>query len=603
LSEEDRQLAHVLSTLIWASWGVYLVVIFTGLYYADWRLITVTLAGCILLVAPLILLKRRQLRASSLVVVLIEIAIVTFIAMVGQGIRDLAIIAFPIILIFAGLSLNRGLFRFCVGLILAAVCWLAFGEANGWFILSPFTGEAANWFYLIAIIFILSFAGLAVDLLTTNMRQNLELARQEIAQRKRAEEILQASEARYRRLVENSPDIVYTFSNKRGGIYYSPRIEQVLGYSVEYLYSHPQLWNESVHPDDRDKVDEIIREFEIGKLFDIEYRVQDAQGNWRWLRDRSTGHDVGNGEVLIEGLVTDITERKCVEDVLLEKEVQYRNLADSGIALIWTSGTDKLCNYFNLPWLTFTGRTLEQELGNGWAEGVHPDDFDRCLEIYTTAFDKREVFDMDYRLRHVSGEYRWIRDLGTPNYNSNGEFIGYIGHCFDITERKRLEEELRYQGTHDVLTGLYNRAFFETEMARLEHNREIPTSIIMADMDQLKAANDTWGHAAGDELLRQTATLLRSIFREGDVLARIGGDEFAVLLPTTDSATAEQMLARVKKQLAEHNAEHPDLPVQLSLGMATAEKNNLTEAFRVADRRMYSDKAARKAKENHLSQS
>jgi PAS domain S-box-containing protein len=142
-------------------------------------------------------------------------------------------------------------------------------------------------------------------------------------------------------------------------------------------------------------------------------------------------------------LLWDIIERKRTEVKLLEKEVQYENLADSGLALIWTSGTDKLCNYFNQPWLNFTGRTMEQEMGNGWAEGVHPDDFERCLQTYITKFERREAFEMEYRLKHHSGEYRWIQDLGTPNYNSAGEFVGYIGHCFDITERKQVEAKLR----------------------------------------------------------------------------------------------------------------------------------------------------------------
>lgn len=136
---------------------------------------------------------------------------------------------------------------------------------------------------------------------------------------------------------------------------------------------------------------------------------------------------------------TDITDCKLIDEKLKESEIQYRNLADSGSALIWTSGLDKLCNYFNLPWLKFTGRTLEQEMGNGWAEGVHPDDFDRCLETYVSAFDKQEPFEMEYRLLHSSGEYKWILDLGAPNFNRMDEFVGYIGHCFDISDRKYSE--------------------------------------------------------------------------------------------------------------------------------------------------------------------
>jgi len=155
-----------------------------------------------------------------------------------------------------------------------------------------------------------------------------------------------------------------------------------------------------------------------------------------------TGIATKNGEQCLVTVI-EIIERKLSEIELREKEIQYQNLANSGLALIWAADTDKSCNYFNEPWLKFTGRTLDQELGNGWTEGVHPDDLDRCLETYVTAFDKREEFNMEYRLRHVSGEYRWILDMGTPNYNSGGEFIGYIGHCLDITERKQTEFALK----------------------------------------------------------------------------------------------------------------------------------------------------------------
>ncbi|WP_287665584.1 ATP-binding protein [Accumulibacter sp.] len=111
---------------------------------------------------------------------------------------------------------------------------------------------------------------------------------------------------------------------------------------------------------------------------------------------------------------SDITERKRAEMLLRDEGQHFRNLANGGSTLIWTSGPDKLCSYFNEPWLKFTGRALEQELGNGWTEGVHPDDFSSCVQIYATAFDRREPFSMQYRLRHADGSYRWIRDDGTP---------------------------------------------------------------------------------------------------------------------------------------------------------------------------------------------
>lgn len=148
---------------------------------------------------------------------------------------------------------------------------------------------------------------------------------------------------------------------------------------------------------------------------------------------------------IYRAIVIETIERPYVE--LRESAQNYRDLADNGQALIWTAGTDKLCNYFNKVWLAFTGRTLEQEMGNGWAEGVHPDDMQRCLEIYIAAFDRHEYFKMDYRLRHNSGEYRWIEDRGTPRFDAQGTFVGYIGHCLDIDERYKAEETYRRLST------------------------------------------------------------------------------------------------------------------------------------------------------------
>jgi len=122
----------------------------------------------------------------------------------------------------------------------------------------------------------------------------------------------------------------------------------------------------------------------------------------------------------------------------------YLKIFEDFPALIWRSGLDKNCDYFNKTWLEFTGRTLEEEVGNGWTEGVHPDDFNFCLETYVHAFDKREAFMMEYRLKNKAGEYRWISDFGRPFYDLDSTFLGYIGSCYDITESKdnliKLEE-------------------------------------------------------------------------------------------------------------------------------------------------------------------
>ncbi|MCE5182107.1 MAG: PAS domain S-box protein [Betaproteobacteria bacterium] len=138
-------------------------------------------------------------------------------------------------------------------------------------------------------------------------------------------------------------------------------------------------------------------------------------------------------------------ERLQAEETLRENEARYRTIADNGRALIWTADVNKLCDYFNQPWLDFTGRSMAQELGNGWAEGVHPDDFEQCLAEYVVAFERREKFSIVYRLRRYDGEYRWLLDDGAPRFDRAGNFIGYIGHCLDITEQKQAEAQIKAQ--------------------------------------------------------------------------------------------------------------------------------------------------------------
>lgn len=414
------------------------------------------------------------------------------------------------------------------------------------------------------------------------------------------------------------------------------------------------------------------------------------------------------------------TNAKLVQaaEKIKESEERFRNLANAAPTLIWTADKNKQCNWFNDTWLSYTGRTMEQECGNGWAEGVHPDDLDRCLEIYVSNFDLRQPFSMEYRLRNHRGEYCWFIDVGRPRFDEHGEFAGYIGMLTDINDRKetersmrlaqfsldnadeeifwidwkgkildansrackalgyskeelitlsvadvdtvysgdkwpahwqelkekgvlrfesahrardgktypteilanyfehegneyncafvrdisvrkQLEEELKRQARIDFLTGLRSRGYF-MELAEQELSRairyETPLSIIMMDVDFFKQVNDRHGHKTGDAVLIKLAEVCRRTLRDVDIIGRIGGEEFAILLPQTAKEEAAEVAERLRGMLAK--AKVPlsagGLPIHftVSLGLTSlaSKEDNMDVLLNLADKALYKAK-------------
>ena len=216
----------------------------------------------------------------------------------------------------------------------------------------------------------------------------------------------------------------------------------LLGFGPETRLDYAAMISH-VHPEDRAVCDAAVkRAIETQGEYAMEYRVLLPNGTQHWIGSRGDCINVGDGRGnRLFGVSMDVTAQKQAQDALRESEARFRDMANTAPVMIWMSGTDKLCTFFNKGWLDFTGRPLEQELGNGWAEGVHREDFDRFFEVYVTSFDARQLFTMEYRLRRSDGEYRWVLDNGTPRFASDGTFLGYIGSCLDITERKQAEAE------------------------------------------------------------------------------------------------------------------------------------------------------------------
>lgn len=273
----------------------------------------------------------------------------------------------------------------------------------------------------------------------------------------------------------------------------------------------------------------------------------------------------------------------------------YKLIVESSPNMIWKSGIDGKCDYFNNTWLGFTGKTLEQEMGNGWAEGVHPDDLESCLKIYLESFSQRQPFEMEYRLLRFDGEYRWINDRGVPFYNDNGNFAGYIGSCIDVTEKVE-GEQLRKEAQVDGLTGTNNRQFFE-KLFKTEFEKAIKyrtmLSVILMDVDDFKSINDVYGHLIGDQVLTNVVNVIESSLRDSDFCGRYGGEEFVVALPNTSLEQAIKVAERLRQQIENNSVEIEGRKIKVTVSLGVTQLSDEKEAYRLidkADKAMYSSK-------------
>jgi PAS domain S-box-containing protein len=265
-----------------------------------------------------------------------------------------------------------------------------------------------------------------------------------LTRRRRAERALQESEERTNLAADSAGAGLWSLDRDTGRLWATPRLREIF-----QLPPAEDLTGESllaaVHPEDRALVREsFARCSPQDPALAVEFRVVRDDGGERWIVTRGHAGDGRSARTArLSGSSVDITDRKLAENRLRESESRFRTVADSAPVLIWMADVDRRCTFLNKPWLDFTGRPAAQALGDGWTEGVHPDDVQERVQAFIKAFDGREPFTLQYRLRRHDGEYRWISDHGVPRYDSQGRFAGYIGSALDITERLRAEERFR----------------------------------------------------------------------------------------------------------------------------------------------------------------
>jgi PAS domain S-box-containing protein len=264
------------------------------------------------------------------------------------------------------------------------------------------------------------------------------------SKRRRVETELEVAYDRLRLAMTSGRSVAWDLDVKTGLNRWSGDLQTMFGIPAESYTGDVADFDRRVHPEDRQRVREAVADARNNRHpYLAEFRVVREDGEVHWVTASGKFYYAHSGDPeRMLGIAVDITDQKQAENALKESEERFRLVANTAPVMIWMSGIDKLCTYFNKPWLDFVGRSFEEELGDGWANGVHPDDLTNCLKTYGEAFDKAEPFEIQYRLRRHDGEYRWISDNGVPRFSADGTFAGYIGSCSDITERKLAEEAM-----------------------------------------------------------------------------------------------------------------------------------------------------------------
>lgn len=306
--------------------------------------------------------------------------------------------------------------------------------------------------------------------------------------------------------------------------------------------------------------------------------------------------------LMLLGLVAGalLREARDVQSALREDQRRIELITEAGSMCLWEINPDGEYAYLSPMVASILGYQPKELLGRPFHELYHPDDREQLMASALTVMGSRQPL-RDFTNRNVAKDARtvWLSTSAVPLVNPRGEFGGYRGVHRDITDRVAAEERYRYQSFHDGLTGLLNRACFEEEMLRFNRNLEHwkPFNVVVVDVDGLKIVNDTFGHNVGDELLRAVARVISAPLRTTDIVARIGGDEFCIILPTVDQSVVQTKKDEILRLVEKHNSQRPAVPMSLSLGIASLsdqEGETAHDVYRRADDDMYHSRMKQK---------
>ncbi|MEN6319529.1 MAG: PAS domain S-box protein [Syntrophaceae bacterium] len=426
----------------------------------------------------------------------------------------------------------------------------------------------------------------------------------DISDHKRAEEALKESEKRYRRITEAITDYIYTVRVEGGNAVetrHGAGCMAVTGYTEEEFAADPYLWIRMVPAKDHDAVENHARKVIAGEEAPaLEHRIIRKDGVERWVRNTPVLRRDDHGRIQeYDGLIQDITERKLAEKALQESEELYRVLAEKSFAGVYVVQNGRF-RFLNSNAATYAGYRPKELIGRESIKLVHLEDREQLKKNAGEMLRGKRTYPYEFRILTRDGQIRWLMEM-VASITWNGK-RAVLGNCMDLTERKMVEEEIRSISVTDQLTGLYNRRGFITlAEQQLKFSDRVKRDMLLffSDLDGMKWINDTLGHEEGDRALIDVATILKETFRSSDIIARMGGDEFAILAIDTTGIYPEIIMARLQNQIDTHNKSgNRRYKISISMGTAYYDPDNpcsLDELMSRADKLMYEQKRSKKS--------
>ena len=370
------------------------------------------------------------------------------------------------------------------------------------------------------------------------------------------------------------------------------KMAHLMDCTIKDLSNFPFI--ELIHPEDKTDFSNKVLNCIACSHTDYEFKVVTRNGRKLNILWSFSFFEFNENPALL-GQLIDITQLKNLTETVLEDNIKYSEILDSLQDIVFETDIKGTVTYVNRRAFDFLGYTQEDfNKGFNVIQSLPPQDQQKARENLGKLFKGEYVGVNEYTILRKDGSKVPVIIHSVPLFRA-GKPIGMRGTIVDISQRKQTEEQMKHLSMHDNLTGLYNRAYFEQELLRLQQENCYPLAIIVCDIDGLKLINDTLGHEKGDVLLKSTTQVVCSSLRNQDVIARIGGDEFAILLPFCSKKNAETLCDRIRDLITDYNKKNPGLLLSLSVGFSSSELcSNINEMFKEADNNMYREKLYRK---------